>query len=65
MLRMSANLLRHNAPGGTRTPNLLIRSHFLGWLSKGSTRVSVQEDDTRLQEIDRDFRNLSHNRDSE
>lgn len=59
--RMSGKVLRHNAPGETRTPNLLIRSQFLGWLSKGSGRAPVQEAATQTPKADNASHNNSHN----
>lgn len=51
----------NNAPGETRTPNLLIRSQFSDYGSKDSTGRIEQATDTKPSVTDTRSHNNSHN----
>lgn len=61
MLRMRRNLLRHNAPGETRTPNLLIRSQSVGPRTSGSTPEIRPVDTTQGPKAATGSHNNAHN----
>jgi hypothetical protein len=58
---MRRNLLLLNAPGETRTPNLLIRSQSHGLGTRGSARQHAPEAATERPKSDSGSHNISHN----
>jgi hypothetical protein len=57
---MRHNPLRPNAPGGTRTPNLLIRSQFRAGRILSSTRGILQVTDAERPKADSKSHNFAH-----
>lgn len=60
-LRMSVKSLWYNAPGETRTPNLLIRSQSLPLRQSGSTAGIGTVAATQIPKADTTSQNIRHN----